>query len=42
VHLPWSRAGNWALVRLDDNSTLARLGEWWMLNDLAAKDRRQH
>ena len=26
--------GDWALIRLDDTATLARLGEWWMRQDL--------
>jgi hypothetical protein len=34
--------GDWGIIRLDDNRTLARLAEWWMLNDLVAKDEIQH
>jgi len=41
VHVPWDHPGNWALLRLDDNRTLARLGEWWMLNDLAPREQGQ-
>ncbi|HMF17118.1 MAG TPA: hypothetical protein VKE98_07920, partial [Gemmataceae bacterium] len=34
--------GGWAQVRLDDSKTLARLGEWWMRNDLLPpKDKNQ-
>ena len=35
--------GGWTQIRLDDSKNLARLGEWWMRNDLLPlKDREQH
>lgn len=35
--------GGWAQIRLDDNKTMGRLGEWWMRNDLLPlKDKNQH
>jgi hypothetical protein len=33
--------GGWALIRLDDSRKLARLAEWWILNDLVPKERSQ-
>jgi hypothetical protein len=33
--------GNWAMVRLDDQSSVARLGEWWIRQDLTPKDEEQ-
>ncbi|MBI3821650.1 MAG: hypothetical protein HY289_03110, partial [Planctomycetes bacterium] len=32
----------WGLIRLDDNKTLARLGEWWIRNDLLSKERTEY